>query len=502
MSNFINAINTTYTENGALTNASSGSALLDYFGMGSALRIRKAEDKYFLFLKALQEDEILAIKTLFYTRDPRGGQGERQTFRDIFFQYAMEPEFEEKALNLLPLIPEFGRWDDLIDILYNLYKVGGSNEIIKEGLEIIIDRLTTDSYHSNPSLLAKWMPSANTSSKETRAKAKWLIDELSYTPKQYRQMLSKLRSKIDLVERKMSSNNWGEINYERVPSQASRIYRNAFSEHDFNRYMEYIGMVNEGGAKINTSVTYPYEIVREVMKSSQKDETLELIWKNLPDYTEGREENSIVVCDTSGSMAGLPLEIAVSLSIYFAERNKGEFKDYFITFSSKPQLQKIEGDSLFRRVNNLKKAHWEMNTDIQAVFDLILDRAKAKNLHYTNMPSKIVIISDMEFDVATHKGEYNYYGEEASQTKTNFEVIEEKYAEAGYVRPELVFWNVNSYGDQSPITINDEGVKLVSGASPSIFKSLMADKTVSAYDLMLEVLNQKRYDIIEEMMDG
>jgi len=483
MSKFLNAINMTYTENGALTNASTGNTILDYFSMGSALRSRSIEEKYDLFFNAYKEDSILAMKALFYSRDPRGGQGERQTFRDIFIKFALQNP--EEASKLIHLIPEFGRWDDLIDIIYQIHLIN-DNKVVYQGLHIIGVQILKDVDSKNPSILAKWMPSNNTSSPLSRKKAAWIAKSLGWSPKIYRKRLSALRHKIEVVEQLMSANQWSEIDYERVPSQASRIYRNAFSNHDFNRYIAYIGKVNEGKAKINTSVSYPYEIVGDIWQGP--NDTLEAIWKNLPDYTEGREENSIVVCDTSGSMHGLPLDIAISLSIYFAERNKGEFKDHFITFSEHPQLQKIEGDTLYQKVKNLESAHWDMNTNLQAVFDLILQRAIKKNLTCKDLPKKIYIVSDMEFDTASEDSE------------TNFEVIDQKFQDAGFVRPELVFWNVDSRNNQSPITIDDKGVKLVSGASPSIFKSLMSDKTVSAYDLMIEVLNQERYNIIETVM--
>jgi len=492
MSKFLNAINTTYTENGALTNASTGSSLLDYFGMGSALRERSAEEKYDLFLSAYNENSILALKALFYSRDPRGGQGERDTFRDIFVKFALH--YPEESSKLVYLIPELGRWDDLINIAYRVNVVYKSSDnktphpLVFNSLSFINDQLHNDNRESNPSLLAKWMPSVNTSSKETRAIANWLWPELFSSQKSYRKALSSLRRKIKVVEQQMSANQWTEIDYERVSSQAARIYCNAFLRHDSVRYNKYLYDVRNGDAKINSSVTFPYEIVREVINSQEENETLELLWKNLPDYTEGREDNSIVVCDTSGSMYGHPITVSISLAIYFAERNKGEFKDHFITFSEAPKLQKIKGDTLFQKVNNLEQAKWGMNTNIQAVFGLILNRAVEKGLTQKDLPSKIIIISDMEFDEASQG-----YG-------TNFEVIDKKFQSAGFIRPELVFWNVNSRNNQSPITIDDKGVKLVSGASPSTFKALMTDKTVSAYDLMIDVLNQKRYNKIETFM--
>lgn len=491
-SNFLTAMNTTYTENGALTNAGSGSNLLDYFSMGSALRTRTISEKYDLFFNAFKEDKLLAMKVLFYSRDPRGGQGERQSFRDIFTKFSTANS--GLATEVAHLIPEYGRWDDLIDIIWN----SGSKQFSEFGKSIVKNQFVKDITSDSPSLLAKWLPSVNTSSAETRLKANWVREWIYSNPlsqRDYRKIVSRLRSKIKIVEQQMSANQWSEINYSAVPSQASRIYRNAFSNHDYTRYSQFLKDVAEGKAKINTSVTYPYEVVREYLGGysliKDKDETLEQIWKNLPDFTEGREENSIVVCDTSGSMYPHAITVSLSLAIYFAERNNGEFKNHFITFSEKPQLQKITGNTLRGKIANLVNADWGMNTDIEAVFKLILGRAKTKKLSNDDLPSKIYIISDMEFDRCVSNG-----------NMTNFENMQTMFEEAGYALPEVVFWNVESRNNQTPITVDDKGVKLVSGSSPSIFKALMQDSSVSPLDFVKDVVNVDRYKAIEEAMSS
>lgn len=491
MSNFLNAINVTTTENGAVTNASTGSKVLDYFSIGSALRTRTSSEKFSLFREAYKEDKELAIKTLFYSRDPRGGQGERQSFRDIFYLYSLY--FPEEAICFLNLIPFYGRWDDLTEILGTLHvnrflnnvKVDLIETLVQAGVEMIKKQLEEDTKTDNPSLLAKWMPSVNTSSKKTKELAHFFVDRLGMSSeKEYRRLLSSLRNKIRIVESKMSSNSWEEINFEHVPSQASRIYRKAFRNHVPEKYAEYLSKVMAGKAKINSSVTYPYEIIREYFTNSEDyDETLELLWKNLPDYTNGSEDNTIVVCDTSGSMYPHAITVSMSLAIYFAERSRGKFKDHFITFSGSPKLQKIAGDTLRDKISNLVRGDWGANTDLIAVFNLILSRAKAVKLSQDEMPKRIVIVSDMEFDIAV-------------SGSTNFEEISRMYQNAGYDLPKLVFWNVESRQNQFPVTEHTSGVSLVSGSSPSIFKAVLSDTSISPMDTVIEVLSSERYEPI------
>jgi len=281
----------------------------------------------------------------------------------------------------------------------------------------------------------------------------------------------------------MSAQQWDEINYERVPSRASLLYRKAFWKHSPDKYGEYISKVESNEAKINTAVTYPYEIVREyLVKHSDNDRTLNAAWENLPNYiTEG--DRALVMADVSGSMQRpdfLPLAVSISLAMYFAERNPDPvFGGHFMTFSNKPELIKVQGKNLFERISNLQRANWSMNTDLQAAFKKILSTAVTNKLAFELMPTKLIICSDMEFDNCVNN--------------TNYEAIEQKYVEAGYLMPTVVFWNVNARNSHSPVEFNKQGVMLVSGCSPTIFKNLMASKVTTPYDLMLEVLNDGRY---------
>jgi len=462
--------NKTLTENDALTFKSTTSKVLDLFSMGGALRTRTPAEIEKLVSQALAEDVLMAIKCLFYLRDVRGGQGERRTFREAL--KILSTYYPKEAEKLLPLIPEYGRWDDIFFV----------DKIAID--EVISLQLKKDIYSKTPSLMAKWLPSEN-AGKESKELAHRVRKYLGFSSKKYRKMLTELRSKINLVESQLSAKKFGKIDYESVPSKAAMIYKNAFKRHDEKRYTKYLEDVKKGKKKINAKALFPYEIVRQA--SIEDNETLDLLWKNLPDYTKG--ENGIVVADVSGSMAGLPINISISLAMYFAERNTGAFKGKFITFSAKPELQEVVGKTLNQKIRNLESAHWDMNTNVQAVFELILKTAVTGKVKESELPKKIYIISDMEFDSACSNNE-----------KTNFEVIKEKYDDAGYKMPTLVFWNVDSRQNNVPVTQDEKGVVLVSGSSATTFSMLMEKKT--PYEFMSEVLNGKRYKPIEKALKG
>ena len=290
-----------------------------------------------------------------------------------------------------------------------------------------------------------------------------------------------------------------------VPSRAGMKYMKAFSKHDGERYAKYIANAKEGKVNINTKALYPYDLVRMIDTQPKTVDSVEAMWRNLPNYVSS-EEYSIVVCDTSGSMSlngGLPCYVATSLAMYFAERNKGPFANHFITFSHEPTLQEIVGSTLLEKLRNLDQSHWDGNTDLIAVFQLILTTAQLHHVPSEDMVKKVYIISDMEFDAAcpldpseSFDWGFGYRrGKRApvSQTKTPYQVIREMYAQAKYDVPQLVFWNVNSHQNQNPVTMNDNGTFLVSGCSPSIFQYLMNGKAITAIDLMLEVVNNPRY---------
>ena len=302
-------------------------------------------------------------------------------------------------------------------------------------------------------------------------------------------------SKTQVVENFMCANKWNSIKYEEVPSVAGLRYKNTFIKHDNERYNQYIQNVLSNKTKINSSVLYPNDIYHNYKYQSNgaiSIDAIKAMWDNLPNFMEGCKDRILPVCDVSGSMYGTPMEVSVALGCYISERNEGPFKDAFITFSSKPELQILSGD-IISRFNQLSNAHWGMNTNLQAVFDLILNRAQETNMAQELMPTKLLIISDMHFDMAVGTANY-WYG--YTPEPTNFEAIKAKYAAAGYEMPGIIFWNVNGDAGNVPVTMRDQNVGLVSGYSPSILKSVLQAKVLSPIELMLNTVNTERYSII------
>ena len=500
------------TENGALSYKSTLSSVLDFFSKSGALRGKK-EEALELFYKGFNEpqnenenrinNKILMKRALFYMRDIRKGQGERDLFRYIIHDMAIN--YSDEIKNLIMLIPIFGRWDDLYSFVdtpleneaFEFMKIQFEDDLNKiNEVEKNINKIqnqNSDFKDLHISLIGKWLKSINTSSKESRRLGGITRKHFKMSAKKYRKELSKLRNVIDVVECKMCKNKWEDINFERVSSNAMKRYIKTFKKHLEKEYNEYLINVKEGKAKIHSDTLYPYDIIKEYMKdSSNVCETLELQWKNLPNYFE-TNSNSICVVDTSGSMYSSenstnirPIDVAISLGIYIAERNIGSFKDSFITFSRIPELQQIKGKTLRDKILNIKNNDWGMNTDLIEVFKLILSTTKKYNISENEQIKKIFIISDMQFDRACVK---------YKNSKTTFEIIDEMFKKEGIIRPELIFWNVNAYAD-SPIEKDKQGAYLVSGASPSILQHALNMKEQTAMDLMLETLNSKRYNVI------
>lgn len=462
LQNLKKGTNKTKTENNADTLKSTLNPLVDFFALGGATRDNENLGLD-LFKKAFSFDNQKAIRILFYLRDVRGGQGERKIFRNAL-EYLGKNE-KKVAKKIAEYIPEYGRYDDMFVLPTDIF------------IPLVKEQLEKDWKSKTPSLLAKWMPSENTSSRDTVLLAKAIRESLGGTSREYRKLLSTLRARIKLVEHNLTEKDYDSLDYSRVPSQAGLKYRKAFFRNDEKGYQAFLDSVEKGETKINASTLYPYQIYDAVKNGDTQ--TPDALWKALPDYTRGN--NALVVADVSGSMSGRPMSVSVSLALYFAERNKGQFKDHFITFSGSPQLQKISGRTLTQRMNSIETAAWEMNTNVKAVFELLVNTAVENDTPVEEMPSTIYIISDMEFD-------------ECNQGGTNFDAIDKMYKKAGYTRPQLVFWNVNAINKQVPVEEDQEGVTLVSGASPSTFKLVMENKT--PVDLMEDVINSVRYQEI------
>jgi hypothetical protein len=285
----------------------------------------------------------------------------------------------------------------------------------------------------------------------------------------------------------MCAHDWANINFEQVPSKASLNYRKAFEKRAGDFYKEYLSKVEKGEAKINAGALYPYDILRTLVENQQSPTSVkaaDLQWKALPNYVEG-DGKGLVIADTSGSMHGLPLYVAVSLAIYFAERNNGPFKDVFMTFSNTPCFHRLVGNNLLEKYKNLDDSGWDMNTNLQASLDLILKTAKENRVAQKDLPRVLFIISDMQFDAADSRND-----------KTNYEVMKAKFKHAGYDMPNIVWWQVNSSQNNVPVKVTDSGVAIVSGSHPSILKQICSTSFLTPLGLMLKAITDKRYDAV------
>ncbi len=466
------------TENDAATLRSSGAVCLDLFATIGAMRALPETEIMNRFQRAYTEDPDLAMKILFYARDIRGGLGERAVFRTLLtWLAAREPASLRQNL---PLIAEYGRWDDLLALL--------DTPARQDAEAVLRDRFQADIIamrQGEPvSLLGKWLPSVNASNKETVRHAKMLARSFELTDAQYRKALSALRAEIKILENPLRTRDY-TFDYAKQPSRAMFKYRHAFMRNDKERYQAYMARVKGGQEKLHTGALVPYDIVTAAFTASPDDrETLDMTWNALENFT--RDENALVVADGSGSMywgsaSPKPAAVAQSLAIYFAERNHGAFHNHFITFSEHPQLVEIKGRDIVEKVNYCRTFDECANTNLQAVFELVLRTAVENHVPQRELPATLYIISDMEFDMCTR-----------GASLTNFEYAKQLYRVHGYTLPRIVFWNVQSRNQQQPVKMNELGVALVSGCSPRIFSQVMSGET-NPYAYMLSVIDTERY---------
>lgn len=473
--------NITHTENGAVTNAGSFSHCVDLFGTIGALRSADEAEIRTRFLRAYTEDPDIAMKILFFARDVRGGLGERRVFR-VCMQWLAENHADSVKKNIRR-IAEYGRWDDVVALLRTPCRAAAA-EVLAEQYAKDMAALTEK---GEVSLLGKWLPSVNASNADTVKTAKYIAhDILHLSDRDYRKALTALRARIRIIENNLREKDYS-FDYAKQPSKAMFKYRRAFIRNDEVRYREFMRRVQRGEAKLNTGTLYPYELVEAALTGTSDEQVLNTTWEALPDFTA--EENALAVVDTSGSMYGSwtgtrPAAVAFSLGMYFAERAKGAFHNHFITFSECPQLLEIKGGNFCERLRFLQSFSIVANTNIEAVFDLILSAAVKNNVPQEQLPAKLYIISDMEFDCCAENAGL-----------TNFQNAKKKFEAAGYRLPDIIFWNVASRNQQQPVTVNDRGVALVSGCSPRIF-SMVASGELSPYTYMLQILNTERYSAI------
>lgn len=483
--------NRSRTENGALGYRTTGKNLLDLNFQTSSLRKKQPDEIVSKYVDAFLDNKLYALKWLFYLRDAREGLGERRSFR-IIMNYLAKTE-PDIAKALVALIPEYGRYDDLMCMF------GTECEVfvlaaIKEQLNKDLEAMRAN---KPISLLGKWLPSCNASSKETVERGLLISKYLGLNEKDYRKMLSELREYLKVVERQMSAKEWDKINYEAVPSRANLNYNGAFLRNDEERRRAYLESLKKGEAKINASVLFPHDIVHKYgnyYSINKKDDTLEALWKALPDLVE-ENPSTMVIRDGSGSMcctvdpnsSVTAMDVSTALAIYFAERSSGEFKDKYITFGNRPKVVDLTGMNSLRDklIRSYKEADCS-NTNIEATFNLILNVAIKGKMKQEDMPQNILIVSDMEFDWATS----------GRTDQTLFDTIAERFAEHGYKMPRLVFWNVNSRTGTIPVKENELGVALVSGFSVNVVKMVLSGE-LDPYKCLTEQLDSERYAPVE-----
>ena len=490
MNEFLKAMkedmNYTLTENSGITHKSTMSDVLDMFAMGGSMRSRSDNDVIHMFKKAYEENSTLALRCLFYLRDVRGGAGERRFFR-VCYKWLAENYYEE-AKNLIPYVAEYGRYDDLF-VLFDTP--------IKIDMLMYIDKII---HENKDPLIYKWMPSINASSLNSKKMGREFASYFKMTEREYRRLLSWGRKACNLVETLMSQQKWDQIAFDKLPSKAGLLYKNAFMrrEETKDRYTKFMSDKN---TKVNAGVLNPVNIAHQIFAYNDwhkpektEREAWQKYWDNLKDYYNGREEPGIAVVDVSGSMAGLPMDAAVSMGAYIAERGKGPFKNHFITFDTIPELVNFTGVDIYDKFQRARNADWGGTTNIEAVFDLLLSTALRHHVKPEDMPKTLYIFSDMEFNRAlTTNNSYIKDGE----IDTVIEAQIRKWHQYDYYAPRVIFWDLDAR--QNNIPAIGPKFSYVSGFSMNMVECILSEK--DGYDLMLEKLNSDRYSCLESIYD-
>ena len=484
------------TENGAFAyDSTAQGALLDLFSQIGALRPcteREIESK---FAAAFREDKLLATKMLFYAGDIRqGGLGERRTFR-ICLRWLADnhPEIVNKNIELIPYFNRFDSWFVLCGT--KCEKLMWENVAKTLAADMKAYNASVGTKHVPISLLAKWMPSENTSSEKTRQMAVKAQRALQLTPRKYRKMLSALRKHINVTERLMSAGEWAKIDYAKVPSYAMHNYGSAFAKHDHERFDAYLKSVKKGEVKINASVLYPYDLVEKYMGprvagtycgdcyvARNEDAVVEAQWKAMPNYLT-KPVNAVVMADVSGSMRGRPMATSIGLATYFAQHNTGHYHNQYLTFTSEPSFINLrEGASLLDCVKKVAEAGVGYSTNLEKAFLAVLETAVNYRVPNNEMPKALVVISDMEIDKYMRPGRHWDF----------LDVMRKRFASYGYALPRIILWNVNARKDT--FLSQSEDILFVSGQSASVFKQLCQNLDgITAYDLMIQTLSGPAY---------
>lgn len=547
--------NKTLSENGAVMYISSGSSLVDFNFSLNSFRNKSADEIQSLLAKCYAEDPETTTALIFKIGDVRNGDGERRTF-DICMDWLINNHLQVSK-QLLPLVSEYTRWDHVSDLIIHENKA-----IAKLAKNIVVNQLLSDtksllkSYNENNpekgmninslntnneiinafirvykedkdglyainannknkesiSLCAKWIPSVQSKKAEDRIICTKIRKELGLNESDFRKLLSGIRGNLNILEKYKSENRMDEINYENLSAKA--IVKNQASLSKDESWQEHIEKVNKGEAKMNMSVATPFDVLCKYKneegwrRTKFYDESIETMWKQLPDKTGGNS-NTLVIRDGSGSMdqavskdnKNTILDLATALSIYYAEKQKGEFHDKFITFSSRPEIVDMSNlDNLHDKIELCYDYNDCSNTNLEKTFDLLLNAAINKNLSQEELPSNLLIISDMEFDASRQNKIYcGYLFSSQEQAASLMDGIREKWDKAGYKMPQLIFWNVNAERAVIP-EINRAGVVLMSGFSTNNLEFLLEGniKDFTPEKYLSEQLSNPIYNPVRE----
>jgi hypothetical protein len=494
MNKFVQATNASYprsgkTFNNATTLKTSGNPCLDFFNAAGNRNAQLGN----VFDVAQAFDPKVAFRIALWTRDVRGGAGERATFRNLLLHF--EKHYKTELITMLPKVPELGRWDDLL--------IFTDKQVRDAAFSLIRDALI----NGRNGLCAKWMPRKGNIANELRR-------FMDLTPKAYRKLLVRTTT---VVETQMCANKWNEIVFDHVPSVASARYQKAFGRHapsEYTTYKEGLVKVKDDGTterKINAEAVFPYDVIRSIEQGDR--EVAKAQWNALKNWLGDTKIMPLV--DVSGSMESwsyygqrspikskvTPMDISTSLGLYVATKQTGAFNGMFLTFESQPEMQQLKGDIVAMHAQ-MKRAPWGGSTNIEAAFKKILDTAKSHSVPAEDMPDYLLILSDMEFDSCVEDSgakrmQWTNRGWEQVQGVTNYENLVKLYQEAGYPMPKVVFWAINGRADNNPVTFKENGTAIVSGFSPAIFKSILSAKleTFTPESVMLETVNVARYDV-------
>ncbi len=495
----LNEQNYTTTANGALTHISTMDNLVDLFYKTT----RNADFRNIetIMNKAVAESDILVAKMIAYIRDIRGGKGERELGKKMLVHMAiMRPDIVSK--NIKHYVHEYGRWDDGLYLMEHPHLEQIYLNAVKEQLNEDINELQEKGEKANISLCAKWVPTEGKADDKKYKFTKKLCRFMGINQAHLRTVfIAPLRRHLNLIETKLMQKDYENIDYEKVPSKCMHLHgkninkkrtMNAFPRNDGTRFTEYLEKLKEGKAKVNAKTLYPHEIMEHYfdgrsLKTQTEDILTEGQWKVMEEKMRslGKIGKTMCLCDVSGSMSGIPMQISISLGILISSCCEVEaFKDFILTFSSVPEFHKIVGNNLVEKIGSLSRAKWEMSTDFFLAFKKILDTAVKHSLKPEDMPERLIVISDMQFNCANNN------------KTTNFKAIDELYQKAGYKRPQLIFWNVNGNTNETPVLANTADTGLISGYSPELLKAVLNGDSFTPKDLMLKAILDSRYDLI------